>query len=161
MTCHWIRGHRCKMMDPCIRLKHKSFWHTTYATSLNFNMTLQNLLVRFWRTTAVTLWNHQTCALTSHGNTKDVSPYVNTRQHLDGIALHHHAPATIMSYPSLTSSPLFSCSTPTKGGIENLAFDRNTDSLFEELSSAGNDLIGDVDEGADLLGKTEASCCSL
>ncbi|KAM3592273.1 uncharacterized protein V6R79_016023 [Siganus canaliculatus] len=43
-------------------------------------------------------------------------------------------------------------STPTKGGIENLAFDRNTDSLFEELSSAGNDLIGDVDDGADLLG---------
>ncbi|MED6241708.1 C-Jun-amino-terminal kinase-interacting protein 4, partial [Ataeniobius toweri] len=43
------------------------------------------------------------------------------------------------------------CSTPTKG-IENLAFDRNTDSLFEELSSAGTGLIGDVDEGADLLG---------
>uniref|UniRef100_A0A1A7Z063 JNK-interacting protein leucine zipper II domain-containing protein n=1 Tax=Iconisemion striatum TaxID=60296 RepID=A0A1A7Z063_9TELE len=43
-------------------------------------------------------------------------------------------------------------STPTKGGIENLAFNRNTDSLFEELSSAGNDLIGDMDEGADLLG---------
>ncbi|XP_061764776.1 C-Jun-amino-terminal kinase-interacting protein 4 isoform X2 [Nerophis ophidion] len=43
-------------------------------------------------------------------------------------------------------------STPMKGGIENLAFDRNTDSLFEELSSAGNDLIGDVDDGADLLG---------
>uniref|UniRef100_H3D1S1 C-Jun-amino-terminal kinase-interacting protein 4 n=1 Tax=Tetraodon nigroviridis TaxID=99883 RepID=H3D1S1_TETNG len=42
-------------------------------------------------------------------------------------------------------------STPTKVGIENLAFDRNTDSLFEELSSAANDLIGDVDEGADLL----------
>ncbi|MEQ2161584.1 hypothetical protein GOODEAATRI_010959, partial [Goodea atripinnis] len=40
--------------------------------------------------------------------------------------------------------------TPTKG-IENLAFDRNTDSLFEELSSAGTGLIGDVDEGADLL----------
>ncbi|KAF7645961.1 hypothetical protein LDENG_00195590, partial [Lucifuga dentata] len=43
-------------------------------------------------------------------------------------------------------------STPTKAGVENLAFDRNTESLFEELSSAGNDLIGDVDEGADLLG---------
>ncbi|KAM3921960.1 C-Jun-amino-terminal kinase-interacting protein 4 isoform 3-T3 [Leptodactylus fuscus] len=42
-------------------------------------------------------------------------------------------------------------STPTKG-IENKAFDRNTESLFEELSSAGTDLIGDVDEGADLLG---------
>ncbi|KAM9780317.1 sperm associated antigen 9a [Neosynchiropus ocellatus] len=41
-------------------------------------------------------------------------------------------------------------STPTKG-IENMAFDRNTDSLFEELSSAGTGLIGDVDEGADLL----------
>ncbi|XP_010781892.1 C-Jun-amino-terminal kinase-interacting protein 4-like isoform X2 [Notothenia coriiceps] len=43
-------------------------------------------------------------------------------------------------------------STPTKGRIENLAFDRNTDSLFEELSSAGNDMIADVDEGADMLG---------
>ncbi|NWX41189.1 JIP4 protein, partial [Steatornis caripensis] len=41
--------------------------------------------------------------------------------------------------------------TPTKG-IENKAFDRNTESLFEELSSAGSGLIGDVDEGADLLG---------
>ncbi len=46
----------------------------------------------------------------------------------------------------------FVSSTPTKG-IENMAFDRNTESLFEELSSAGTDLIGDVDEGADLLGK--------
>uniref|UniRef100_A0A673YW93 Sperm associated antigen 9a n=1 Tax=Salmo trutta TaxID=8032 RepID=A0A673YW93_SALTR len=37
-------------------------------------------------------------------------------------------------------------STPTKGGIgiENMAFDRNTDSLFAELSSAGiGDVIGD------------------
>ncbi|XP_053367114.1 C-Jun-amino-terminal kinase-interacting protein 4 isoform X1 [Clarias gariepinus] len=42
-------------------------------------------------------------------------------------------------------------STPTKA-MENVVFDRNTDSLFEELSSAGTDLIGDVDEGADLLG---------
>ncbi|XDV13678.1 hypothetical protein PO909_002041 [Leuciscus waleckii] len=41
-------------------------------------------------------------------------------------------------------------STPTQG-IENMAFDRNTDSLFEEVSSAGTGLIGDVDEGADLL----------
>uniref|UniRef100_A0AAX7UJW0 C-Jun-amino-terminal kinase-interacting protein 4 n=1 Tax=Astatotilapia calliptera TaxID=8154 RepID=A0AAX7UJW0_ASTCA len=51
--------------------------------------------------------------------------------------------------------------TPTKGGVENLAFDRNTDSLFEELSSAGNDLIGDVDEGADLLGKKSHSVRSM
>uniref|UniRef100_A0A3B3X6V3 RH1 domain-containing protein n=1 Tax=Poecilia mexicana TaxID=48701 RepID=A0A3B3X6V3_9TELE len=43
-------------------------------------------------------------------------------------------------------------STPTKGGIENPAFGRNNDSLFDELASAGNDMIGDVDEGADLLG---------
>ncbi|XP_078793302.1 C-Jun-amino-terminal kinase-interacting protein 4 isoform X4 [Oryzias latipes] len=43
-------------------------------------------------------------------------------------------------------------STPTKGGVENPAFNRNTDSLFEELSSAGNDLISDMDDGADLLG---------
>lgn len=36
-----------------------------------------------------------------------------------------------------------------------MAFDRNTDSLFEELSSAGTGLIGDVDEGADLLGGSQ------
>lgn len=51
----------------------------------------------------------------------------------------------------VSCAPL-SSSTPTKG-IENMAFDRNTDSLFEELSSAGTGLIGDVDEGADLLGE--------
>lgn len=55
---------------------------------------------------------------------------------------------------TVTAFSLALPSTPTKGGIENLAFDRNTDSLFEELSSAANDMIGDVDEGADLLGKT-------
>lgn len=48
---------------------------------------------------------------------------------------------------------IFLSSTPTKGGIENPAFDRNNDSLFDELASAGNDIIGDVDDGADLLGK--------
>lgn len=53
-------------------------------------------------------------------------------------------------------SSVFFLSTPTKG-IENMAFDRNTDSLFEELSSAGTDLIGDVDEGADLLGNCPPS----
>uniref|UniRef100_A0A8C7QLS8 C-Jun-amino-terminal kinase-interacting protein 4 n=1 Tax=Oncorhynchus mykiss TaxID=8022 RepID=A0A8C7QLS8_ONCMY len=56
-------------------------------------------------------------------------------------------------------------STPTKGGIgiENMAFDRNTDSLFAELSSAGiGDVIGDVDEGADLLANFSPGwCCSL
>lgn len=36
-----------------------------------------------------------------------------------------------------------------------MAFDRNTDSLFEELSSAGTGIIGDVDEGADLLGESQ------
>uniref|UniRef100_A0A8C5C4K9 C-Jun-amino-terminal kinase-interacting protein 4 n=1 Tax=Gadus morhua TaxID=8049 RepID=A0A8C5C4K9_GADMO len=52
-------------------------------------------------------------------------------------------------------------STPTKGigGVENLALDRNTESLFEELSScAGNDLIGDMDDGADLLGRKHLPC---
>lgn len=62
--------------------------------------------------------------------------------------------AIIESTPELDMEleGLNATSTPTKSGVENLAFDRNTDSLFEELSSAGNDLIGDVDEGADLLG---------
>ncbi|XP_037670440.1 C-Jun-amino-terminal kinase-interacting protein 3 isoform X5 [Choloepus didactylus] len=41
---------------------------------------------------------------------------------------------------------------PTQG-IVNKAFGVNTDSLFQELSSAGPGAIGDVDEGADLLGE--------
>lgn len=57
--------------------------------------------------------------------------------------LQHHPGFPLLIPPS---------STPTKDGTENLVLDRNTESLFEELSSAGNDLIGDVDEGADLLG---------
>lgn len=61
---------------------------------------------------------------------------------------HHFLPLSCLCLPS---------STPTKGGIENLAFDRNTESLFEELSSAGNDMIADMDEGADLLGKKPRS----
>ncbi|CAM9746878.1 unnamed protein product [Lampetra planeri] len=42
-------------------------------------------------------------------------------------------------------------STPTQG-IVNKAFGINTDSLYKELSTAGSEVIGDVDEGADLLG---------
>ncbi|XP_048449292.1 C-Jun-amino-terminal kinase-interacting protein 4-like, partial [Rhincodon typus] len=41
-------------------------------------------------------------------------------------------------------------STPTQG-IENKAFDRNTESIFDELSQSASELIGDVDEGANLL----------
>ena len=36
----------------------------------------------------------------------------------------------------------------------NKAFGINTDSLYHELSTAGSEVIGDVDEGADLLGNT-------
>ncbi|XP_050824052.1 C-Jun-amino-terminal kinase-interacting protein 3 isoform X3 [Gopherus flavomarginatus] len=39
---------------------------------------------------------------------------------------------------------------PTQG-IVNKAFGINTDSLYHELSTAGSEVIGDVDEGADLL----------
>uniref|UniRef100_A0A8C7C5Q5 Mitogen-activated protein kinase 8 interacting protein 3 n=1 Tax=Neovison vison TaxID=452646 RepID=A0A8C7C5Q5_NEOVI len=42
---------------------------------------------------------------------------------------------------------------PTQG-IVNKAFGINTDSLYHELSTAGSEVIGDVDEGADLLGST-------
>lgn len=45
---------------------------------------------------------------------------------------------------------------PTQG-IVNKAFGINTDSLYHELSTAGSEVIGDVDEGADLLGKHELS----
>uniref|UniRef100_A0A8C7BWC1 Mitogen-activated protein kinase 8 interacting protein 3 n=1 Tax=Neovison vison TaxID=452646 RepID=A0A8C7BWC1_NEOVI len=45
---------------------------------------------------------------------------------------------------------------PTQG-IVNKAFGINTDSLYHELSTAGSEVIGDVDEGADLLGKPNTS----
>ncbi|KAL8175160.1 UNVERIFIED_CONTAM: C-Jun-amino-terminal kinase-interacting protein 3 [Gekko kuhli] len=41
---------------------------------------------------------------------------------------------------------------PTQG-IVNKAFGINTDSLYTELTEVGSEAIGDVDEGADLLGK--------
>uniref|UniRef100_A0A3B5AAF7 C-Jun-amino-terminal kinase-interacting protein 4-like n=1 Tax=Stegastes partitus TaxID=144197 RepID=A0A3B5AAF7_9TELE len=84
------------------------------------------------------------------GTSKSNTP---TSTHSDNLE-KSEVQAIIESTPELDMD-LAGCrgtSTPAKGGIENLAFDRNTESLFEELSSAGNDLIGDVDEGADLLG---------
>uniref|UniRef100_A0A2I2YRU1 C-Jun-amino-terminal kinase-interacting protein 3 n=1 Tax=Gorilla gorilla gorilla TaxID=9595 RepID=A0A2I2YRU1_GORGO len=50
-------------------------------------------------------------------------------------------------------------SSPTQG-IVNKAFGINTDSLYHELSTAGSEAIGDVDEGADLLGETSAPSVS-
>uniref|UniRef100_A0A673CL73 C-Jun-amino-terminal kinase-interacting protein 4-like n=1 Tax=Sphaeramia orbicularis TaxID=375764 RepID=A0A673CL73_9TELE len=98
---------------------------------------------------------------TYSGNSQSTTPNneasvsVSPRSSLSGENLEKsEVQAIIESTPELDME-LDGCrgtSTPTKGGIENLAFNRNTDSLFEELSSAGNDLIGDVDEGADLLG---------
>lgn len=41
---------------------------------------------------------------------------------------------------------------PTQGIVDK-AFGINTDSLYHELSTAGSEVIGDVDEGADLLGE--------
>lgn len=48
---------------------------------------------------------------------------------------------------------LFSSANSPTQGIVNKAFGINTDSLYHELSTAGSEVIGDVDEGADLLGK--------
>ncbi|XP_026072330.1 C-Jun-amino-terminal kinase-interacting protein 4-like isoform X4 [Carassius auratus] len=60
--------------------------------------------------------------------------------------------AIIESTPELDMDLGYKGSSIPTRGIENMAFDRNTESLFEEVSSAGTGLIGDVDEGADLLG---------
>ncbi|XP_026072322.1 C-Jun-amino-terminal kinase-interacting protein 4-like isoform X3 [Carassius auratus] len=59
--------------------------------------------------------------------------------------------AIIESTPELDMDLGYKGSSIPTRGIENMAFDRNTESLFEEVSSAGTGLIGDVDEGADLL----------
>ncbi|XP_026855439.2 C-Jun-amino-terminal kinase-interacting protein 4 isoform X5 [Electrophorus electricus] len=82
-----------------------------------------------------------------------VQDSVSTEAQMKDVPERSEVQAIIESTPELDMD-LSGCkgfSTPTKG-TENMAFDRNTDSLFEELSSAGTDLIGDMDEGADLLG---------
>lgn len=56
----------------------------------------------------------------------------------------------------LTAVPCCVPHSPTQG-IVNKAFGINTDSLYHELSTAGSEVIGDVDEGADLLGKHKLS----
>ncbi|XP_037134545.1 C-Jun-amino-terminal kinase-interacting protein 4 isoform X3 [Syngnathus acus] len=104
------------------------------------------------------------CNVGKPNNSKNVSSMQVQQENQEAAAVAHECNennleksevlAIIESTPELDMD-LHGCqgtSTPTKGGVENLAFDRNTDSLFEELSSAGNDYIGDVDEGADLLG---------
>ncbi|XP_055085755.1 C-Jun-amino-terminal kinase-interacting protein 4 isoform X2 [Periophthalmus magnuspinnatus] len=94
--------------------------------------------------------------ITNIQKTQDSSSSLNDEVFSDGAnELEKSAvQAIIESTPELDMEleGLKATSTPTKSGVENLAFNRNTDSLFEELSSAGNDLVGDVDEGADLLG---------
>lgn len=50
-------------------------------------------------------------------------------------------------------SSLLICS-PSQG-IVNEAFGINTDSLYHEIKNAKSDIIGDVDEGAELLGEWE------
>lgn len=52
---------------------------------------------------------------------------------------------------SLTEFVL-SFSSPSQG-IVNEAFGINTDSLYHEIKDAKSDIIGDVDAGAELLGK--------
>ncbi|XP_049614099.1 C-Jun-amino-terminal kinase-interacting protein 4 isoform X2 [Syngnathus scovelli] len=104
------------------------------------------------------------CNVGKPNNSKNISSMQEQQENQEAAAMAHECNennleksevlAIIESTPELDMD-LHGCqgtSTPTKSGVENLAFDRNTDSLFEELSSAGNDYIGDVDEGADLLG---------
>lgn len=47
---------------------------------------------------------------------------------------------------------IFMCFSPSQG-IVNEAFGINTDSLYHEIKDAKSDIIGDVDAGAELLGK--------
>ncbi|XP_059548643.1 C-Jun-amino-terminal kinase-interacting protein 3 isoform X16 [Myotis daubentonii] len=60
-------------------------------------------------------------------------------------------PDIIDSTPELEPRLDRTGNSPTQG-IVNKAFGINTDSLYHELSTAGSEVIGDVDEGADLLG---------
>lgn len=48
------------------------------------------------------------------------------------------------------------CFSPSQG-IVNEAFGINTDSLYHEIKDAKSDIIGDVDAGAELLGRNRKS----
>lgn len=52
----------------------------------------------------------------------------------------------------LNTFVFFSHFSPSQG-IVNEAFGINTDSLYHEIKDAKSDIIGDVDAGAELLGK--------
>uniref|UniRef100_A0A8C8JZK9 C-Jun-amino-terminal kinase-interacting protein 4 n=1 Tax=Oncorhynchus tshawytscha TaxID=74940 RepID=A0A8C8JZK9_ONCTS len=99
----------------------------------------------------------QTCRM-SHKNSNLTCYSLSSPHAADDNSESLEVQAIIESTPELDMdlSGYRDASTPTKGaGIENMAFDRNTESLFAELSSAGPDMeidIADMDEGADLLG---------
>ncbi|KAB0401452.1 hypothetical protein E2I00_009236, partial [Balaenoptera physalus] len=86
-------------------------------------------------------------ALTRHPPRLHLAPVVLASSGPSGVSpcvVHRCCPLTP---PSSAACP----HSPTQG-IVNKAFGINTDSLYHELSTAGSEVIGDVDEGADLLG---------
>ena len=57
------------------------------------------------------------------------------------------------TYCRITHSNIHQLFLSPSQGIVNEAFGINTDSLYHEIKDAKSDIIGDVDAGAELLGK--------
>ncbi|XP_041634257.1 sperm associated antigen 9a isoform X5 [Cheilinus undulatus] len=130
-------------------------WRFTDSTQLRSNTSLKDELSDFTGSKSVTPMSTTASDMETSKST-EVQAAPGTRSISVGLPENEDSSDVqdiIESTPELDMDLIGykPCSTPTKG-IENMAFDRNTDSLFEELSSAGTGLIGDVDEGADLLG---------
>ncbi|XP_041634256.1 sperm associated antigen 9a isoform X4 [Cheilinus undulatus] len=129
-------------------------WRFTDSTQLRSNTSLKDELSDFTGSKSVTPMSTTASDMETSKST-EVQAAPGTRSISVGLPENEDSSDVqdiIESTPELDMDLIGykPCSTPTKG-IENMAFDRNTDSLFEELSSAGTGLIGDVDEGADLL----------
>uniref|UniRef100_A0A8C9JC52 Mitogen-activated protein kinase 8 interacting protein 3 n=1 Tax=Panthera tigris altaica TaxID=74533 RepID=A0A8C9JC52_PANTA len=82
------------------------------------------------------VWGHKHVCMGSSDEWSDVQDIIDSTPELD-----------MSREPRLDRTG----NSPTQG-IVNKAFGINTDSLYHELSTAGSEVIGDVDEGADLLG---------
>lgn len=99
-----------------------------------------------------------TCAWT-HGCTEvetgTVSPFVGQgRVPFRESRLLSSSRCLALLHPGLMSDQVQRvCFSPSQG-IVNEAFGINTDSLYHEIKDAKSDIIGDVDAGAELLGRS-------
>ena len=90
-----------------------------------------------------------TCVWT-HESMEEETGIDNTQTHPQTFTTQMNKQST---YCRITHSNIHQLFLSPSQGIVNEAFGINTDSLYHEIKDAKSDIIGDVDAGAELLGK--------